>query len=50
MPELTLDHHQRHTLMGHLDRVRVPELMRREPSPHPGLRGEAAKLAACGGR
>ncbi len=27
MPELTLDDDQRHTLMCHLDRVRVPELM-----------------------
>ena len=33
MPELALDHQQRDALTGHLDRVRVAELVRREPSP-----------------
>lgn len=37
LPELTLDDHQRHALMCHLDRVRVTELVRREPSPDPAL-------------
>ena len=34
MSELALDHDQWHTLVGHLDRVRVAELMRREPPTH----------------
>ena len=34
MCELPLDHDQRDPLAGHLDRVRVPELVRREPSTH----------------
>ena len=29
MPELSLDNDQRHALVGHLDRVRMPELMGR---------------------
>lgn len=41
---------QRDPFVGHFDRVRVPELMQREPPPHIGLRGEPAKLAACRGR
>jgi hypothetical protein len=30
--------------------VRVPELVRREPPPDPGLRGESAELTAGSGR
>jgi hypothetical protein len=32
VPELALDDHERDALVGHLHRVSVPELMRREPS------------------
>jgi hypothetical protein len=42
VPELTLDDEQRHGLARHLDGGRVPELMGREATPHPGcLRGAA---------
>ena len=34
MPELALDHDERDPFMGHLDRVRMPELMRGEPASH----------------
>ena len=37
MSELSLDDDQRHALMRHLDRVRVTELMGREPAAHAGL-------------
>ena len=37
MPELSLDHDQRDPLARHLDRVRMPELMRREPAPNTRL-------------
>ncbi|HEY5171328.1 MAG TPA: hypothetical protein VIK54_06335 [Acidimicrobiia bacterium] len=36
MPELPLDDHERHALVRHLDRVSMPELMRRKPPTHPG--------------
>ena len=36
MPQLTLNDDQWNALVGHLDRVRVPQLVRREPSAHPG--------------
>jgi hypothetical protein len=32
MSELLLDHDQRDPLAGHLDRVRVAQLVRREPA------------------
>ena len=38
------------TLVGHLDRVGVPELMRREPTSDPGRRGGAPELSATGCR
>jgi hypothetical protein len=38
MPELALDDDERDALVGHLDRVRVPELVRRE-SPSDASRG-----------
>ena len=50
MPELALDHRQRHPLPGELDRVSMPELMRRKPAPNTGRRRVAAQLAARGGR
>ena len=50
MPELALDHRQRHPLPGKLDRVSMTELMRRKPAPHTGRRRVAAQLTARGGR
>jgi hypothetical protein len=50
MPELPLDNRQRNPFVRHLDRMSVPELVRRKPPPHPRLGGEAAKLTAGGGR
>jgi hypothetical protein len=60
MPELALDHDERHTLVGHLDRVRMAELMWRDPTPDPGCGGgptpwqpratEASRSAAISGR
>jgi hypothetical protein len=49
VPELALDDDQRHALAGHLDGMRVAQLVWREASPHPGLAGDAARLAAGGG-
>ena len=46
MPELALDDVQRHALAGELERVRVAQLVRREPAPDAGLGGEPAQLAA----
>ena len=34
--EMALDHDQRDPFTRHLNRVRVPQLMRREPTTHPG--------------
>ena len=45
MPELPLDDDQRHALAGHLDGVRVPQLVRREASPDAGLPGDVSQLA-----
>ena len=42
MPELALDHRQRHPLPGELDRVSMTELMRGKPAPHTGRRGVAS--------
>ena len=39
MPELALDHEQRDPFAGHLDGVRVPELVRREPVADAGSPG-----------
>jgi len=50
MPELSLNNWQRDPFVRHLDRVRMPELVRRKPPPHPSLHGEPAKLATGGGR
>src|SRR5947209_19272923 len=46
MPELSLDHDQRDPLARHLDRVRVPELMRREPATNTRLLSGVMQLAA----
>ena len=54
MPELALDDHQRDALARHLDRVCMPELVRREPATHPGCdRGSACswtRIPAGGAR
>jgi hypothetical protein len=42
MPELALDHRQRHPLARELDRVSMTELMRRKPAPHTGRRRVAS--------
>jgi hypothetical protein len=39
MPELPLDHQQRHSFARHLDRVCVSELMRREAASYSGSGG-----------
>jgi hypothetical protein len=46
MTELALDHQQREPLAGHLDGVRVPELVRREPAADARSLGGATELAA----
>jgi hypothetical protein len=50
MPELALDNEQRHSLVSHLDRVGVSELMRREATPDPRCGGSPAQLTARGRR
>src|SRR4051794_1635595 len=44
MAELSLDDVQRHALPGHLDRVRVTELMRRKAPPHTRTRRGTPQL------
>src|SRR2546423_15687443 len=44
MPELALDDQEGNSCAGHLDGVRVPKLMGREPAPHSGCLGGAAQL------
>ena len=48
--ELALDHDQRDPLTRHLDRMRVPELMRREPATDPGRDRGVVQLSADAGR
>jgi hypothetical protein len=48
VPELALDDDQRHAFAGHLDGVRVAQLVRREAPPHARVPGDAAQL--CAGR
>jgi hypothetical protein len=50
MAQLALDDVVRNALAGHLDRVRMSELMRREPPPNPRADGELAQRRAGGGR
>jgi hypothetical protein len=50
LPQLPLDHRQRDPFVGHLDRVRMSEPVRREAMPDPRRNGESAQLAAGGGR
>jgi len=37
MPELSLDHGERDAFACHLNSVRMPQLVRREPPSHTGL-------------
>src|SRR5215207_1722681 len=46
--ELALDDDQRDAFAGHLDGMRVAELVRREAPTHPGLAGDAAQFRAGG--
>ena len=46
MTELALDHEQRHALTRHLDSVRMPQLVRREPPAHSGSLCGAVQLPA----
>jgi hypothetical protein len=48
VPELALDNDQRHAFDGHLDGMRVAELVRREAPTHPGLAGDLAQFRAGG--
>ena len=48
MAELALDHYERDTLVGHLDGMRVAELMRREATPDPRSGRRASQLGADG--
>ena len=48
MSELALDNDKRDALVCHLDRVSVPQLMRREPPPHAGYGGGMVQLLARG--
>jgi hypothetical protein len=50
MAELALDHDQRDPLARHLNRVRVPQLMRREPATHSGGNRGVVKLFTDAGR
>jgi hypothetical protein len=44
--KLALDDVQRDTLSRELDRMGVPQLVRREPTSHASLGGESAQLDA----
>jgi hypothetical protein len=44
MTDLSLDHDQRDAFVRHLDRVRVSELMGREPAADSGLECGISKL------
>jgi hypothetical protein len=48
MSELTLDDRQRDPLVCHLDRMRVSELVRREPTSHTGPYSEPSQLPSDG--
>src|ERR1019366_164575 len=50
MSQLPLDDPDRHPLARALDRVRVTELVRREPAPNTSRERVPAQLSACGGR
>jgi hypothetical protein len=47
-PSWRVDDDQRHGFMGHLDRVRVAQLVWREAPPHAGDHGGPAQVGAGG--
>ena len=49
MPQLALNHDQRHAFAGELHGVGVPQLVRREASPDTGRDGRPARLGSRGG-
>jgi hypothetical protein len=49
LAELALDDVERHAFTRELERMRVAQLMRREPAPDARLGCEAPELAANGG-
>jgi hypothetical protein len=50
VPELALDDDRRDALAGHLDGVRVTELLRCQGSADTGPHGGLAEFSACGAR
>ena len=48
VPKLSLDHDQRYALMRHLNRVGMPQLMRREVPSHAGAGGRVVQLLTGG--
>jgi hypothetical protein len=48
MAELALDDDERDAFVGHLDRVRVPQLVRGEPATNTGESGGPSELLASG--
>jgi hypothetical protein len=48
VPRLPLDNNQRNALVRHLDGVRVPQLMRREPTPDASFSGRVMQLLPRG--
>jgi hypothetical protein len=44
VPKLTLNHNQRNSLVRHLDRMSMPELVRREPPSHTRSGGGMVQL------
>jgi hypothetical protein len=48
--ELPLNYHQRYAFSGHFHGVCMPELVRRESSPHASVGGGVAQLDADSGR
>jgi hypothetical protein len=48
VPKLPLDNNQRNALVRHLDGVRVPQLMRREPTPDASFSGRVMQLLPRG--
>jgi hypothetical protein len=49
VPELALDDVQRHALASEFERVRVTQLVRREPTPDAGPGSDPPELGADGG-
>jgi hypothetical protein len=45
--ELSLDYDQRHPFTGHLDSMRVAQLVWRDPSSDTSSRSDSSQLSAC---